>query len=130
MRIVILLAALALVAAGCGDDDERAAAPATLAELTVTVDADGNGAREPKTVDVRCEAAGDSKVCAAVADLQAAAFEPTPGDVACTEIYGGPQVATVNGTLRDDEVDARFTRNNGCEIARWQKVHDLLAAAG
>jgi hypothetical protein len=128
MRIVIVVAALALLA-GCGRD-EQAAAPARLAELTVTVDRDGDGSARPKTAAVRCAAEGDSRACRAVAALHAKAFAPTPGDVACTEIYGGPETATVKGTLRGEAVDARFSRVNGCEIARWARVERLLGAAG
>ena len=123
MRFVVVLAALALLA-GCGEDADPAAPP--LAELTVTVN-DGSG---PKRSDVRCNAAADSEVCGAVAALKADAFEPTPRNVACTQIYGGPQTATVNGTLRGEPIVARFSRENGCEIARWTTVRPLLDAAG
>ena len=58
------------------------------------------------------------------------AFEPTPGNVACTQQYGGPETATVKGTLRGEAVSAEFSRVNGCEIARWQDAAPLLGAAG
>jgi hypothetical protein len=132
MRIIVALATLALLA-GCGED-EPAAAPtpgaAALAELTVTVDADGNGGTKPRTADVRCETQGDSQTCRAVADMTAETFAPTRGDVACTQQYGGPETATVAGTLRREPIDARFSRENGCEISRWKAVEPLLAAAG
>jgi hypothetical protein len=124
MRIVVVLAALALLA-GCGDDDEQAAAPA-LADLTVTVD---DGAKT-KTTTVRCDSEADSATCRALSALDRDAFAPTPGDRACTEIYGGPERATVTGTLRGETIDARFSRTNGCEIARWDAAKKLLAAAG
>jgi hypothetical protein len=130
MRLAILLLALALVA-GCGEEDEEPAAPAgSLADLTVVLDPDGEGAKPPREATVRCEAPEDSDVCRAVARLQPEAFEPTPGNVACTQQYGGPQTATVKGTLRGEPVDAQFSRVNGCEIARWQEVAPLLDAAG
>lgn len=53
-------------------------------------------------------------------------FEPVPDDVACTQIFGGPQTARVTGTLRGTPVDARFSRTDGCEIARWDAVAALL----
>jgi hypothetical protein len=133
MRIAVLLIGLTLLA-GCGSDDEQAAAPSpsggSLAELKVTVDEDGDGSAAQKTADVRCDAAGDSKACAAVGGMKAAAFEPTPGDIACTEQYGGPETATVKGTLRGETIDATFSRTNGCEISRWNAAADLLEAAG
>ena len=56
-------------------------------------------------------------------------FEPTPGDVACTQQYGGPETATVTGTFKGEQVDAKFSRQNGCEIARWEDALPLLEAA-
>jgi hypothetical protein len=134
MRIAVLLVGLMLVA-GCGSDDEQAAAPppgagGSLAELTVTVDQDGKGGAAPRTADVSCDAAADSRSCTAVGGIKAETFEPTPGDVACTELYGGPEIATVKGTLRGKAVDASFSRENGCEISRWDAAADLLEAAG
>ena len=132
--LATLLAIAALTLAACGEDDEQpAAAPspeASLADLTVRVDPDGSGAKKPRTVQMTCAAAGDSKVCGAVAALKADAFAPTGTQVACTQQYGGPETATVTGTLRGEAVDARFSRENGCEISRWQDVAELLGAAG
>jgi hypothetical protein len=133
MRAALVLVALALLASGCGDDDEQSAAASpsgALAELTVTVDNDGDGGGGAKTADVSCDAASDSDVCGAVAKLDAKAFEPTPGDMACTQQFGGPETATVKGTLNGEPVDAEFSRTNGCEIARWKQVQPLLGAAG
>jgi hypothetical protein len=58
--------------------------------------------------------------------MKASAFAPVSPRMACTELYGGPQVATVEGTLRGERVHARFSRTNGCEIKRWNGVADLL----
>ena len=44
----------------------------------------------------------------------------------CTDIFGGPQTATVEGTIRGKAVSARFARRNGCEIARWEAASPLL----
>jgi hypothetical protein len=46
--------------------------------------------------------------------------------VACTEIYGGPQVAEVRGTFKGRRIQARFTRANGCEIDRWDRHRFLF----
>jgi hypothetical protein len=124
-----LVACLALAA--CGEDDEEPAAPAgSLADLTLTVDLDGEGTRPARRATVRCDRAEDSAVCRAVARVPPKAFEPTPGNVACTQQYGGPQTATVEGTLRGEPVSAEFSRVNGCEIARWRDAAPLLGAAG
>jgi hypothetical protein len=117
-----LLVVLAFLA-GCGEDDEPATRPAALADLTVEVDPGG------KRAVVRCDGPEDSELCRAVAALDAKVFEPTPGNVACTQQYGGPETATVTGTFRGERVDAEFARRNGCEIARWEDAAPLLEAA-
>jgi hypothetical protein len=44
----------------------------------------------------------------------------------CTQIDGGPATAEVSGTWRGERVEAEFSRQNGCEIARWDRVGALL----
>jgi hypothetical protein len=123
MKFVVLLAAVALVA-GCGEDDETpASSQAPYADLTVTVKPGG-------TENVRCDTPEDSEVCRALADIEPKTFEPVPGNVACTQQYGGPETATVKGTLDGKEIDAKFSRENGCEIARWDAAKPLFEAAG
>jgi hypothetical protein len=59
-------------------------------------------------------------------DRLANPFAPVPKGVACTEVFGGPQVADVRGTFRGQLVKAQFTRTDGCQIARWNRVRFLL----
>jgi len=56
-------------------------------------------------------------------------FAPTPAGTPCTQIYGGPQEALVTGRFRGAPVRARFGREDGCEIARWNLVGFLFPAA-
>jgi hypothetical protein len=39
--------------------------------------------------------------------------------------YGGAELATVTGTIDGTRVDARFSRVNGCEIARYDDAARL-----
>ena len=48
----------------------------------------------------------------------------------CTEIYGGPQTATVTGTFAGAKVSTALARTNGCEIGRWDALSALVGAAG
>ena len=45
---------------------------------------------------------------------------------ACTQQYGGPQVATVTGSYKGRAVNTSFKRTDGCEIARWTAAAPLL----
>lgn len=54
-------------------------------------------------------------------------FFPEPGPPKlCTQQYGGPQVAVVTGRFLGREVNSRFSRTDGCEIARWRALAPLL----
>jgi hypothetical protein len=47
----------------------------------------------------------------------------------CTQIYGGPQEALVTGRFRGHSVRAHFSRQDGCEIGRWDRVRFLFPGA-
>jgi hypothetical protein len=134
VRILAVLLACLLLAA-CGEDEEQPVAtaspePAALADLRVVVDPDGEEARPPRRITIRCTSPEDSPGCEALSKVKPKTFEPTPGNVACTQQFGGPQTATVTGTLRGEPVDAEFSLANGCEISRWQDAAAILDAAG
>lgn len=106
--------------------------PPVPAELTIAVD-DGNGTQNTWTL--RCDPDGDpadgdhpdaEAACAALAADSASAFELPAGDQMCTEQYGGPQTATIEGTVDGDPVVAEFSRTDGCEISRWEALADVF----
>jgi len=128
------LAAL-LLAGGCGgtEDQEDVGVPPTM--LTIAVQA--QGPEGPRTdVILHCDPPGGThpRPDAACATLfgNLSALDPVPGDVACTEIFGGPERAVVRGTIVEPgsgderEADARLSRSNGCEIERWDRLGPLL----
>jgi hypothetical protein len=126
-----LLTAAALFIAACGSDEPTT--PATgggsdeLANVVITVDPDGGEGQPAKELQLTCTAPTDSDACGAAAGISPADLAPPQEDVACTQQFGGPETATIKGTLRGAEVDASFSRTDGCEIARWDKVSALLA---
>ena len=129
----LLLCTIALGLAGCGAEEEPAAPGAAgggggaTTVLRVVVDPDGDGMGKPARERViRCEPADRDGACGAAARLRAADFAPVPADRACTEIFGGPETARVAGELRGEPVRATFSRTNGCEIARWERVQRLF----
>ena len=54
-------------------------------------------------------------------------FAPADPDQMCTEIYGGDDIATVKGTWKGKKISAKYSKINGCEIARWDSLKFLLA---
>jgi hypothetical protein len=118
-----------------GTTSSAAPSPSGLpANLTVSLDETGSGTT--RTWTLTCAPPGGdhpdpSAACAALETAGgAAAFLPPRRNVACTEIYGGPQVAHVTGTVDGSSVNADFSRTNGCEIARWNALAPLLGSAG
>jgi hypothetical protein len=93
------------------------------------LDPDGpDGKDDALTEEVSCDETSDDAVCRAVAALDPAELEPLSPDVACTEIYGGPDTASLEGTINGEGVDAELTRSNGCEIERFDAAVPLLQA--
>jgi len=88
----------------------------------------------PEVWQLSCDPGGGSHPGAAKAcrHLDAAAdsgedlFAPPPKDMLCTQIYGGPQQATVQGTFRGKVVDASYSRSDGCEIQRWDRMAPVI----
>lgn len=47
-------------------------------------------------------------------------------DVPCTLQYGGPEVVRVTGHIDGTEIDTEFTKQNGCEIERFDTVAEVV----
>ncbi|MEX2211316.1 MAG: SSI family serine proteinase inhibitor [Gaiellaceae bacterium] len=129
MRLIFLTAVLlAAVAAACGGGSAAGEAAAT--RLTITVWPEGRAAGGARQWSLRCAPVGGThpsrvKACARIAAVQNP-FRPTPRDQACTQIYGGPEEARITGVFRGWKIDARFARNDGCQIARWDRIRVLF----
>jgi hypothetical protein len=169
LPLVLLLAFLAALVAGCGSDSDDSSASKTSgadrAASTKTDDAATEG--QMATVDAKlkieltnvggkdlagipvpagvkctrsspatchgtleCPAATDDpdaiELCGWLASTgrQVLLAKDEPGQI-CTEQYGGPEVATVTGTIGDEQVDATFSRENGCAIGRFDEAAPL-----
>jgi hypothetical protein len=129
MRFLLSALLVLVVAAGCGSDEPSPSSSGNsdLADLTITVDSDGDGAGKAKSMTLTCKAPTDSQACGAAAGISEADLAPTDPGTACTQIFGGPETATLKGTIRGNEVDAKFSRSDGCEIERWANVEPLLS---
>jgi hypothetical protein len=119
-----------VAAAACGESEEAGQRAGPQTSIDVTLWPDGRGTGESRTVVLTCEPAGGSQAdpeeaCAALYNEEDA-LEPVAGDVACTQIYGGPQEARIAGVVRGRAVDVLFNRSIGCEIERWARLGPVL----
>lgn len=154
-RTVMALAAAALLLAGCADSNpgsapsssepapspstaasSPAAAPAAATSLSVELMADGEAITDSWALE--CDGANPADesnapdpaaACAALAEGGTGLFAEPGSDVACTMQYGGPQRATVSGTVNGEAVEAEFAASDGCQISRWEALSGLLGPA-
>lgn len=67
------------------------------------------------------------EACALVEkSAQALFFTQADPTLQCTQQYGGPQTATVSGSVDGRPVQVEFARTDGCEISRWNALEPLL----
>lgn len=126
---------------GCTSGDDATTVPAAVrtspaptqpsTDLRIVITAPG---QPMQRFALTCDPAGGdhpspATACGTLRRLDAP-FAEAPADRACTEIYGGPQVAVVTGFHDRRQVSARFTRTDGCQIARWDRLADVLVERG
>ncbi|WP_319951652.1 SSI family serine proteinase inhibitor [Paenarthrobacter sp. PAE-2] len=130
---------------GPGDTSPNPSLPATTptpgqgnAELSITFLASADAA--PKNYTLVCQGgvpAAESNHPTAAAACEV--LKNYPGllnpaavktDQACTMQFGGPETATVTGAVDGTEVDAKFSRTDGCQIALWDAASSILGASG
>ncbi|MER5551397.1 SSI family serine proteinase inhibitor [Streptomyces sp. NPDC002793] len=108
----------------------------TGTRLTVTVSESGNPTADG-AFELECDPAGGShpsaqRACDLLDEAAASGDNPfvaTDRNAMCTQQMGGPATARVQGTWRGENVDARFSRANGCEISRWNSLVPVLPTA-
>ena len=112
--------------------DQATPAPTADTDLTIVVD---NGSGSTKTWRLTCNPAGGTHqdpeaACRALEANGAVALPPVPKDKACTQIYGGPETASITGSWQGKQVRSTFARNDGCQISRWKLMEGLLPRGG
>jgi hypothetical protein len=113
---------------GSSSDTSAPEAAEGPADLTIVFN---NGSGSTTTWHLTCPPASGNhptpaKACAVLASRGRTALPAVPADRMCTQQFGGPQTAHITGTWQGKAVNARLSRTNGCEIARWQALVGLL----
>jgi len=133
MRAVLVLGLAAVALAACASGSAGTDAAATA--LTVNYWDDGSKRADRVTWTLRCNPARGTLrrpgvACRKLSAGGAKLFAPVPDGVACTQIYGGPQLARVVGTVRGVRISATVSRTDGCQISRWDRLSPWLLPAG
>jgi hypothetical protein len=130
---VALFASFAIVA--CGSPETRPSGTTDSADtLRIEVKRTKGGDLQEATLTCGDEPSATGFIddaraaCEAVAENRALLTEGPPDNIACTEIYGGPQEAAIVGAVGGDEVDVTVTRTDGCGIANWDALEALLGS--
>jgi hypothetical protein len=131
-----LVAALPLLLAGCGASSNQETvtpqAPATTSaspatQLTIVIKDNAKVTTWTLSCDPPSGTHPDpDKACAALTSKATKALPPVAKGMMCTQIFGGSQTATISGRWDGNPVSANFSRQNGCEISRWQAMGELL----
>jgi hypothetical protein len=129
VRALPLLAlALLLVAAACSGSGT---AKDITIDLRITLWPDGQAAGHGhRNWRLHCNPLGGNlphgdRACFLLAAMRRP-FRPVRKNAACSQVYGGPDLARVVGSLRGRRVDTSFRRTDGCQIARWDRVDFLF----
>ena len=129
LAVVVVLAAL-----GCGDTADAGRGTSGLdARLTVRY-TDGERALRAtlECAGRRSRATGFLErrrartLCSRLSRLRPVLVDAPPRDRACTQVYGGPDRATITGRLAGRRVRRRFARTDGCQIADWNRAQPIL----
>ena len=124
------LTLVALAATGCmsrgSDSSNSDSSPTTDLQISVSI----RGSEAPAKVwTLHCPPGGPlpdaEAACRKLGQIDDP-FTPVPKGTACTQIFGGPQIADVSGTFDGKHIDTQFSRGDGCELERWKRVGFLF----
>ena len=116
-----------------GNPSAEPGTPAPTPDELIIVFRDGSN--PPVTWRLTCNPPGgdhpDTEAACRVLDRDGEwTLPPVPKNKMCTQVYGGPEQATITGSWRGKPVDSKLSLINGCEIARWSALIGLLPKPG
>ena len=130
--VAAVITGVAALAAACGSQAATGqgsqSAKRVTAALVIKVASD-HGAT-PHRWTLTCGPVGGTHpdaraACAALATVKHPFAQVAPG-IMCSMVAGGPQTATITGTWHGQKVSATYSRANGCQTQRWNKLEKVL----
>jgi hypothetical protein len=130
--VAAVIGGVAALTAACGSQAAAGNAGATAkpaaSSLVINVTSDHGGA--PHRWTLTCGPAGGTHpdapaACAALAGARHP-FAPVAAGIMCSMVASGPQTATITGTWQGHQVSATYSRANGCQTQRWNKLEKVL----
>jgi hypothetical protein len=73
-----------------------------------------------------CDKDDLSRDCRFLEQVSQEDLNAVPADRVCTDVYGGPQQVVMQGRLNNEDVAASFSLDDGCQVARWEKLEPFL----
>jgi len=133
LAVTAAAAALATAPTALAGTDAHSGPTWSMDHLTVTVTQSGRAGFDGR-YELRCHPGGgnhpDTKAaCDGLDEVTTWGkdpFAPVRPGTRCTMQYGGPARAHVSGHWAGHRVNARFSRENGCEMHRWDTLVPLL----
>ncbi|AZM54236.1 hypothetical protein DMA15_18095 [Streptomyces sp. WAC 01529] len=134
LRRLVLTAAASVAALSTAPLSAHAVTPAETPTDRLMITVSDSGGDGEGRFELKCHPTGGSHPAAAAACARldevtrygTDPFAPVPAYASCTMQYGGPATAHITGTWQGRPVDARYSRNNGCEISRWNNLAPVL----
>lgn len=132
MRTRLLLLLVVLTGCSAGSDSVATSPEPSDAATRLEVRVVADEGADPQTWTLTCAPTGGDHpdpagACDDLADEQMP-FAPLPADGVCTQLYGGPQTATVRGTYQGQAVSLELSRTDGCRVAQWDRLGAVLPA--
>jgi hypothetical protein len=139
-----LVIAVLLVLTACGEQSgdvtessptESSPTESTSPPSALTITVRGTPDAPAETWTLTCQPPGGDHpnpeaACQALETAARDPFAPVPKGTMCTQMYGGPETATITGTWRGQPVNASYRRTDGCEISRWNAIEAVLGPGG
>jgi hypothetical protein len=99
---------------------------ATPAAVSLVIQVVTSPGAVPQRWTLQCDPTGGNHpdaqaACRALASVKDP-FAPVPRGIMCPMIVGGPQTATIEGSWHGTPIQATFSKVNGCETSRWNKI--------